>query len=79
MCTFRKPFNAESVEELEKKILEDKVVIPQGSILSTNKDLQGIIQKLLWKNPDTRPSVNDIFAMPIIVQKAHLYKYQIPQ
>lgn len=67
LCTFTKPFLGRNIGEVVSQIIHKQHEnIP--SIYS--KELKDLVDSMLAKNPDERPSVNDIFKLSIIRNKA---------
>jgi len=57
LCTHKYPFFANTMEELQPKVLREKYApIP----VTVNKQLADLIQKCLQKKPENRPSITDI-------------------
>ena len=71
LCTFNYPFNAKSQGALLLKILNSQPEKIDNNYYS--KDLQNMINLLLNKNYELRPSCRDILKMKIILEKAKKY------
>ena len=71
LCTFNYPFNAKSQGALLLKILNNEPEKIDNNYYS--KDLQNMINLLLNKNYELRPSCADILKMKIILDKAKKY------
>ena len=71
LCTFNYPFNAKSQGALLLKILNNEPEKIDNNYYS--KDLQNMINLLLNKNYELRPSCADILKMKIILEKAKKY------
>ena len=71
LCTFNYPFNAKSQGALLLKILNSQPEKIDNNYYS--KDLQKMINLLLNKNYELRPSCRDILKMKIILEKAKKY------
>ena len=71
LCTFNYPFNAKSQGALLLKILNSQPEKINNNYYS--KDLQNMINLLLNKNYELRPSCRDILKMKIILEKAKKY------
>ena len=71
LCTFNYPFNAKSQGALLLKILSNEPEKIDNNYYS--KDLQNMINLLLNKNYELRPSCADILKMKIILDKAKKY------
>ena len=71
LCTFNYPFNAKSQGALLLKILNSQPEKIDNNYYS--KDLQNMINLLLNKNYELRPSCADILKMKIILDKAKKY------
>ena len=71
LCTFNYPFNAKSQGALLLKILNSQPEKIDNNYYS--KDLQNMINLLLNKNYELRPSCGDILKMKIILEKAKKY------
>jgi NIMA (never in mitosis gene a)-related kinase len=56
LCTFNKPFMADSIVALAFKILNEK--IPEVS--EKYSDMRKIVENMMDKNPETRPSARDL-------------------
>ncbi|CDW91817.1 protein kinase [Stylonychia lemnae] len=77
MCTFLKPFQANTEDELREKVLKEKYKdTPEELIVS--KELREIIKKLLRKNPIHRPTIKDILLFQSVRQKAKQLKFELP-
>ena len=57
LCIFQKPFISDTIEGLKEKIQSLTLSHP---ITKVSPDLQVLIQTLLRKCPDTRPSIEDL-------------------
>eukprot|EP00347_Sterkiella_histriomuscorum_P008689 403344133 len=78
LCTYQKPFNAEDLDELREKVLNQKYrEIPERS--NVPKQLQEIIKKLLRKSPSHRPSVKELLQFSSIRTKALQLKIDLPK
>jgi NIMA (never in mitosis gene a)-related kinase len=67
MCTFKPPFMAVTLGGLVLKIMRGKLEpIPA----QYSQSLQVLITRLLEKNPDKRPSVNEILGMDFIAARS---------
>ncbi len=76
LCTHKYPFFANTMEELQPKVLREKYApIP----VTVNKQLADLIQKCLQKKPENRPSITDIIQMETFQNKAKLLKIKLPQ
>jgi len=63
LCTLKHAFSADNLLGLVYKIVQDKYEpIPDHY----SKDLQNLIQSLLNKNAQERPSVAQILQMPVV-------------
>ena len=71
LCTYNYPFNAKSQGALLLKILNNEPEKIDNNYYS--KDLQNMINLLLNKNYELRPSCRDILKMKIILEKAKKY------
>ena len=71
LCSFNYPFNAKSQGALLLKILNSQPEKIENNYYS--KDLQNMINLLLNKNYELRPSCADILKMKIILEKAKKY------
>lgn len=60
------PFRATSMDELYRKVVRG-VYPPLSSAYS--EDLQSVIKSMLQVNPKTRPSVDQLIAMPAVIRK----------
>ena len=66
LCTFRPPFEAESMEGLARKIMRGKYnPIPAGY----SRDLQNVVDRLLVVDPARRASIDDILSHPGVQQR----------
>jgi len=57
LCCFKYPFPASNLEELEKKILTEKM---QKIPINVNVLFQEMINKMLMKDPNKRPCIEEI-------------------
>lgn len=64
MCTFTHPFDAKDVKSLMKRIIQAKYVPISSSRYSP--ELQALLSRLLNKNPNERPSINQVLGFPFI-------------
>jgi serine/threonine protein kinase len=70
------PFVGEDFKELENKICTSKCPQMPNNI---NFSLRSIINKLLQKKPEQRPTIEEIIMMPEIQQKCQLLRIPLPQ
>ena len=59
LCTFKYPYPANNMEELQSKVLKEKY---QPLPVSVNKQFADIIHKCLQKKSDLRPSIEEILS-----------------
>ena len=71
LCCFKYPFDAKSQGALLLKILNNEPEKIDNNYYS--KDLQKMIDMLLNKNYELRPSCEDILKMKIVLEKAKIY------
>ena len=71
LCCFKYPFDAKSQGALLLKILNNEPEKIDNNYYS--KDLQKLIDMLLNKNYELRPSCEDILKMKIVLEKAKIY------
>ena len=57
LCCLKYPFPATQLEELEKKVLNDKIAPVQNNV---NKDFIDLFNKMLKKDPTQRPTIEEI-------------------
>jgi len=63
LCTFRPPFEAQSMEGLARNIMKGKFSpIPPGY----SKDLQAVVARMLVVDPERRSSIEEILALPAV-------------
>lgn len=74
LCTFKKPFLADNVDDLKDKVLKDKIQLPEHHV---PKDILGIITKLLRKNPIHRPSIKELLQYSLLRSKAKMLRIDI--
>ena len=67
MCTFRHPFDAKDIKSLMKRILNAKYVPISDKRYSD--DLRGLLGIMLNKDPNKRPTINQILGRPFIKSK----------
>jgi NIMA (never in mitosis gene a)-related kinase len=66
LCTFRPPFEAESMEGLARKIMQGRYSpIPAGY----SRELQGLVDRLLVVDPARRATIDDILSHKGVVQR----------
>jgi len=66
LCTFRPPFEAESMEGLARKIMRGKFEpIPSGY----SRELQSLVGRLLVVEPARRASVEDVLSHPGVLER----------
>ena len=74
LITFNDPFKGNSPVGLYKNIIEDK---KNMSINANNnyysQELIDIVKKMMTKNPKERPSIDEIFQVPIIKQNLEIF------
>lgn len=75
LCTFKKPFLADNIEDLKEKILKEK---PMTHDLPIAKDLNDLISKLLRKNPIHRPSIKEVMQHTSLKNKAKIMRIELP-
>jgi len=69
LCTFRPPFEAESMEGLARKVMRGRYdQIPAGY----SQSLRNVVAKLLVVDPSLRASVNDILSTEAVQQRLKL-------
>ena len=57
ICCLKYPFPANELDELEKKVINDKIQrVPNG----VNKDFAELFTKMLKKDPTKRPTIEEI-------------------
>ena len=69
MCMLNKPFKANNEDELKKKVIKEKY---KPIDTKYSKELVNMINMLLVKNPEKRPSIDDIIQNYIFIGKAKL-------
>ena len=67
MCSFNKPFNGESEEEINKKILENNYCTIGNKY---SKELTLLIDQLLLKKQSERPSIKDIINKYVFISRS---------
>ena len=67
MCSFNKPFNGESEEEINKKILENSYYTIGNKY---SKELTLLIDQLLLKKQSERPSIKDIINKYVFISRS---------
>ena len=72
MCMLNKPFKANSEEELKKKVIKEKY---KPIDTKYSKELVNMVNMLLIKNPEKRPSIDDIIQNYIFIGKAKLFNF----
>ena len=70
MCMLNKPFKANSEEELKKKVIKEKY---KPIDTKYSKELVNMVNMLLVKNPEKRPSIDEIIQNYVFIGKAKLY------
>ncbi|EPZ31422.1 Protein kinase, catalytic domain-containing protein [Rozella allomycis CSF55] len=70
MCTLKHPFDASTIKSLMAKITRG-IYPPIPSLYSSN--LKQLIDRLLYRKPEDRPTTADILALPFIQQKSLIY------
>ena len=76
LCTLQKPYQANNVDELKAKVLNEKPLTPPPNTVT--KDMWEIISKLLRKNPKSRFSINEVLEQVVIKQKSKIFKITLP-
>ena len=71
VCTKTYPFFAETIEELEAKVIKEKYKTLPATV---NKQFADIISKCLVKKEANRPSIEDIIMMDTFQHKAKFLK-----
>ena len=66
LCTYKHPFNAKCQASLIMKIIKDK---PKQIHKYYSDDLQKLINLILDKNYQTRPSCDEILKLPFVIDK----------
>ena len=67
ICCMQYPFPATNIEDLERKVLNDKM---QKITSGVSTYLADLISKMLKKDPRNRPSIEEIIYSDIFQQKA---------
>ena len=67
MCSFNKPFNGETEEEINKKILENSYPSIGNKY---SKELTSLIDQLLINKPLERPSIKDIIHKYVFISRS---------
>lgn len=67
LCSLKRPFTGKSVGEIMRNVI-GKTPKPIPTVFSN--ELQELCTKMLRKNPDERPTINEILQMPLIRNKA---------
>ncbi|EAY13399.1 AGC family protein kinase [Trichomonas vaginalis G3] len=67
LASLKRPFTGRNVAEIMRNVI-GKTPKPIPAQYST--ELQSLVESMLRKNPDERPSINEIFQMPLIRNKA---------
>ena len=72
LITFQKPYLASNVDELKQKVLHEKPNLAFSP--STNKDLIDLVNRMLRKDADKRPSIDEILQNNTLKAKAKFFK-----
>ena len=67
LCTLRRPFVGRNVSDIMRNIISKT---PKKIPSHYSSDLQQLIDMMLEKTPENRPSINDILKLPLIRNKA---------
>ena len=67
LCSLRRPFTGRTVGEIMRNIIGKQ---PKKIPSQYSTELQELVDKMLTKNPDLRPTIIDILQMPLIRNKA---------
>ena len=71
LWTFDVPFKGNSFEELQNKVIDQKYIAPLPSIYS--QSLNSMILRLLRRKIKNRPSIGEIFEIPIVKDALERY------
>ena len=75
LCTFKYPYMANNVEELQAKVMKEKYTpIP----VTVKQCFSEIIQKCLQKKPENRPTIDELIKVKAFQEKAQLNKIKLP-
>ena len=67
LCTLRRPFTGRNVSEIMRNIISK---IPKKIPSQYSAEMQQLIDLMLDKSPENRPTINDILKLPLIRNKA---------
>jgi NIMA (never in mitosis gene a)-related kinase 1/4/5 len=76
LCTLQKPYQANNVEELKAKVLNEKPLTPPPNTVT--KEMWEIISKLLRKNPKNRFSITEVLDQSVVKLKSKIFKITLP-
>ena len=76
MCALKHPFLAKNEIERVKKILNGKY---ESISRKYSRDLSDLINMCLTKDPDKRPTIQEIIRLPPFQKKAVLLKIALPR
>lgn len=75
MCTHKYPYEAQTIEELQQKVLKEKYSpIPTH----VNKKFSTLITKCLSKKPENRPEIEEIILLDVFQEKCKLIRITLP-
>ena len=75
ICCLQYPFPANELDELEKKVLNDKIQrVPNG----VNKDFIELFMKMLKKDPSKRPTIEEIIYSDVFQSNTSKHLITLP-